>query len=238
MARTAAYGCRRCARHRIWTSVSEFGIAGTTASVGTIISATIPVFVVVFASLRLKQHVTMQQWLGLVAAFIGIGFVAFGSGGETDPARQSTIAGAAWMLVSAASIAFYYVWSVELTQTHGTPVVAAWSTLAGFLALAPFAGWEASHTAFEVTVEGVAVAVYLGVAVSVVGLYLWLHILRTVPAGIAASIQYLQPVFGIIAAALMFGDSLGLLFFVGVVLILGGLALAVSTARKPARVAS
>jgi len=35
-----------------------FGVEGTTASVGTTISATIPVFVVVFAALRLKQPVT------------------------------------------------------------------------------------------------------------------------------------------------------------------------------------
>lgn len=208
-----------------------FGIQGTTASVGTIISATIPVFVVIFAALRLKQRVTRRQWLGLIAAFIGIGFVAFGQGADSDPAARSTIAGALWMLVSAASIAFYYVWSVELTRDHGTPAVAAWSTLFGFIALLPFAAWEAMAAPITFTTTGVATAVYLGVAVSVAGLFLWLHILRTVPAGVAASIQYLQPVFGIVAASLMFGDKLGALFAFGVVLILGGLALAVSAPR-------
>src|SRR5690349_7849672 len=36
-----------------------YGIAGTSASVGTVISATIPVFVVVFAAMRLKQPVSL-----------------------------------------------------------------------------------------------------------------------------------------------------------------------------------
>jgi O-acetylserine/cysteine efflux transporter len=209
-----------------------FGIEGTTASVGTIISATIPVFVVIFAALRLKQRITERQKLGLVAAFGGITLVALGQGSDAAPALRSTVSGALWMLVSAVSIAFYYVWSVELVERHGMAVVSAWSTLFGFLSLLPFALWEASGLTINLTASNVAVATYLGVAVSVAGLFLWLHILRTVPAGIAASVQYLQPVFGIAAAAWMFGDLLGLLFGLGVILILGGLTLTVAGPRK------
>jgi drug/metabolite transporter (DMT)-like permease len=44
------------------------------------------------------------------------------------------------MLISAFSIAFYYVWSVELAEKHGTIVLSAWSTSFGFLALLPWAG--------------------------------------------------------------------------------------------------
>lgn len=207
-----------------------FGIQGTAASVGTIISATIPVFVVVFAALRLKQPVTGRQQLGLLAAFAGIALVAFGH--DEGDALQSTVSGVACMLLSAVAIAFYYVWSVELTRDYGTAAVAAWSTLFGFIALAPWAGWEASRVPIHLTMQAVGVAVYLGVMVSVAGLFLWLHILHTVPAPVAASVQYLQPVFGIAAASAMFGDRLGALFAAGVALILGGLALAVRGQRK------
>ena len=61
-----------------------FGVAGTSASVGTIISATIPIFVVVFAALRLKQLVPDRQKLGLLAAFAGIALVALGNGDATS----------------------------------------------------------------------------------------------------------------------------------------------------------
>jgi drug/metabolite transporter (DMT)-like permease len=66
-----------------------FGVEGTSASVGTIISATIPVFVVVFAALRLKQPVTGRQQLGLLAAFAGIALVAMGNGQEATTTPQS-----------------------------------------------------------------------------------------------------------------------------------------------------
>ena len=106
--------------------------------------------------------------------------------------------------------------------------------LAGLVAILPLSAWEIAHSpvTVQVTMQALWMAVYLGVMVTVAGLLLWLHLLRTVPARVAASVQYLQPVFGIGASAVLFGDKLGVLFAAGVVLILGGLALA--AANKPA----
>lgn len=207
-----------------------YGVVGTSASVGTVISAMIPVFIVFFAALRLHQSVTRSQQLGLVAAFAGICLVGFGQGGDAAGLSGTTLAGVAFMLLSSLAIAFYYVWSVELTDAHGTAAVAAWSTLFGFLALLPWAGWEMAHTDFEVTAVAVGAAVYLGVVVTVVGLFLWLALLRVVAARVAASVQYLQPLVGIAAAAVLFGDRLGLAFAAGVLLVLAGLALTMAPA--------
>lgn len=211
----------------------SFGVQGTSASAGTIISATIPIFIVIFAAVRLAQPVAGRQWIGLLAAFGGIALVTVGSGSGGDDPSRTTLAGVAWMLVSAVAIAFYYIWSAELTARYGTLRVAAWNALAGLVAILPLAGWELAHTPVQVTLQAAWVVVYLGVMVTVAGLLLWLYLLRMVPARVAASVQYLQPVFGIVAAAALFGDPLGPLFAGGVVLILGGLALAAAD-RRPA----
>ncbi|NUY34030.1 EamA family transporter [Paraburkholderia sp. JPY303] len=202
-----------------------FGVAGTSASVGTIISATIPVFIVFFAALRLKQQVSGWQKLGLLAAFSGIALVAFAREHGAATLSDTTAGGAICVLLSALAIAFYYVWSVELTTAYGTATVAAWSTLFGFVALLPWAAWEMWHVPFHVTTQGVSAAVYLGVIVTVAGLFMWLKLLRIVPARVAASVQFIQPVFGIAAASFMFGDRVGPSFVVGVALVLVGLAL-------------
>lgn len=198
------------------------GVEGTSASVGAILSATIPVFVVVFAALRLRQRVRPRQTLGLVVAFAGIAVVALGSDGA---ATATTPAGVLWMMLSSIAIAFYYVWSVELTRDYGTPAVAALSTLIGLVALAPFAAAEGLRVGVHLTATGLAVAAYLGVFVTALGLYIWLHLLRTVTAVTATSVQYLHPIIGIVVGAAMFHDPLGGLFVAGVALILGGLAL-------------
>lgn len=213
----------------------SFGVQGTSASAGTIISATIPIFIVIFAAIRLKQPVTGRQWLGLLGAFAGIALVAVGSGSGTDDLTRTTAAGLAWMLVSAVAIAFYYIWSAELTEKYGTLPVAAWNALAGLVAILPLSGWELAHTPVQITTQAVWAIIYLGVMVTVAGLLLWLYLLRAVPARVAASVQYLQPVFGIAAASALFGDRLGLTFAVGVVLILGSLSLAVANKRPASK---
>jgi O-acetylserine/cysteine efflux transporter len=210
----------------------SFGIQGTSASAATIISATIPVFIVVFAAFRLKQRVTALQWLGLLAAFGGIALVAIGSGADNGGGATTTMTGVAWMLVSAIAIAFYYIWSSELSDQHGTRGVTAWNNLAGFATIVPMAAWEMTTTPYHITATAIWVAIYLGTMVTGLGILLWLYLLRTVPARIAASVQYLQPVFGIAASAALFGDRLGPLFIAGVVLIFTGLALAVANPRK------
>jgi drug/metabolite transporter (DMT)-like permease len=204
-----------------------FGVAGTSASVGTIASATIPLFIVLFAALRLRQPVTRWQSVGLLTAFAGIALVALGDM-DTSTASASTLAGVAWMLLSSVAIAFYYVWSVELTDSYGTATVAAWSTLAGFIALLPWAGWEIAQAPLQVSLQGIGAAVYLGVFVTVGGLFMWLGLLRVVPARVAASVQYLQPIFGIAAASALLGDHLGLAFALGSLLVLVGLAITMS----------
>lgn len=135
------------------------------------------------------------------------------------------------MLVSAVGIATYYIWSAELTDQYGLKPVAAWNMLVGLITVAPMAGWEALRQPIEITPEALAAIAYLGVMVTVVGLILWLYLLKVVPARIAASVQYLQPAFGISASALLFGDTLGILFAVGVALVLLGLGLAASGKR-------
>jgi O-acetylserine/cysteine efflux transporter len=203
-----------------------FGVADTSASVGTIISATIPVFIVFFAAVRLRQHVSALQRVGLLAAFAGIALVALGHGAAAT--APTTLAGAGWLLLSAIAIAFYYVWSVELTSAYGTATVVAWSTLFGFIAVLPWSISEFRHVPIDIATQGVAAAVYLGVVVTVAGLFLWLNLLRVVPARVAASVQYLQPLVGIVAASAMFGDALGASFVGGALLVLAGLVLTMS----------
>lgn len=195
------------------------GVAETSASIATIISAMIPIFIVLFAAIRLKQSVTNTQKLGIAAAFTGIAIVALGRG----EGMQASPFGIACMLLSVIAIAFYYVWSVELTIAFGTATVVAWSTLFGFLALLPWAGWQAIYEPFSPSLLSIAVALYLGLIVTVAGLFLWLNILLTVPARIAAAVQFLQPIIGVAVSAVIFGDHLGYSFSVGITAVLFGL---------------
>lgn len=106
--------------------------------------------------------------------------------------------------------------------------LAAGNTLAGFVVLPPWTGWGIARVPFQVSFQGVGTAVCLDVFVTVGGLFLWLGLLRVVPARVAASVQYLQLIFGIAAASVLRGDPLGLAFALGSLLVRVGLAITMS----------
>ena len=96
------------------------------------------------------------------------------------------------------------------------------------MALLPWAGWELTQAPVQFSAKGIGAAAYLGVFVTVAGLYIWLGLLRVMPARVAAAVQYLQPIFGIAAAAVLLGDRLGAAFVMGSVLVLAGLGITLS----------
>lgn len=202
------------------------GVDLTAASVATVIGATIPILVVLLAALRLGQRIRPVHVLGLFVAIGGVGVIATGGKLSALTGAGGALLGDALMLVSAVSVALYYVLSTELAARYGVLTVAAWGSLFGTAALLPFAGWELTSVDLRApTAIGIASVLYLGLFVTVAGVVVWLSLMRSLPARIAAGSQYLQPVVGIVASAWLFGDSIGLAFLIGAALVLAGIAL-------------
>jgi O-acetylserine/cysteine efflux transporter len=221
------------------------GVRETSASVATVISALIPVFVVAFAAARLRQAVRPHQALGLAVAFAGVALVTAG-----DPrhlaaaAAAASVRGDALMVCSALAVALYYVLSVPFAAAYSVVTVAALTSLAGACALVPVSVWELGHARVHATVQGVGVVLYLAVLVTVVGLWIWFGALTRLPARIVAALQYLQPLVGVGLAAALFGERLDAWFWAGTALVLAGVAgttggaLAGPSATVPPRVRS
>jgi len=204
------------------------GVADTSASVATVISALIPVLVVAIGAVRLRQPLSGRQALGLAVAFAGVALVATG-----DPRRLASLAslagtdrgrGDALMVLSAVAVALYYVLSVPLVTRYSVVTVAALTSLAGAAGLVPIAWWELRRTPVHPSVLGVAVVFYLALLVTVLGLWIWFGALSRLPVRVAAALQYLQPLVGVGASAALFGDALGAWFWIGTGLVLAGIA--------------
>lgn len=202
------------------------GVQGTSASVATVFTATIPVFVVVLASWRLRQTLRLTHVLGLGLALLGIAEVAaHGDWRAFAGMSAGVLRGDVLMLVSAVCVALYYVLSAELAQRHSVVTVAAWSSLFGVAPLLPVVPWEWHAASIRPGLLGIGVVLYLGVLVTVAGIWIWLNILRVLPARIAAGTQYLQPLIGVAASAALLGDKIDGSFAAGTVLVFIGIAL-------------
>ena len=204
------------------------GVAWTAASVATMLSATSPMFIALFAAIFLKQRVRARHLAGMAVALAGVATVVWSG----DPLAGSSMLGNALVLGSTASIAAYYVLATGLIGRHGVIAVGGWSGLFGTAFLLPAAWWEMREHAVTPHVGSVLIVLYLGALVTVAGLYVWLTMLRMVPARIAASTQSLQPIFGIGGATLLVGEALTARFVAGAALVLVGIAVTVVPERK------
>jgi O-acetylserine/cysteine efflux transporter len=224
------------------------GVRLTLASVATVVSALIPVFVVALAAFRLRQPITALQTGGLATALAGVALVAGGDpralaasftlfGQRAAPAAASShtgLEGVALVLLSAVAVALYYVFSVKLIEAYSVVTIVALSSLAGAAALAPAAAWELGHAPMRVTPAGIAIVLYLALPVTVAGLWVWFVALTRLPARIPAALQYIQPVVGVLASAALFGDRLDTWFWSGTALVLAGIGLSTRPAIRPA----
>ncbi|HEV2281102.1 MAG TPA: DMT family transporter [bacterium] len=228
------------------------GVRLTPASVATVISALIPVLVVALAAARLRQPIGGTQAAGLAAALLGVGLVAGGdprallnaarsitplqsaAWGAPASLHPAALAGVGLLLLSSVAVALYYVLSVELIERYSVLTIAAISSLAGAAALAPVAAWELGHAPMRLTASAITSVLYLGLLVTVAGLWVWFGALTTLPARIPAALQYLQPIVGVLASAALFGDRLDRWFWTGTALVLAGIALSAGTRTRAA----
>ncbi len=220
------------------------GVQRTSAATATMITAIIPVLTAVLAVLRLRQRLRAAHLLGFAVALAGIA-LAVGAGGAGLAAAPSAasatsaaaraaraLTGDALVLGSAFCIAGYYVFSVEVAAREGVIEVAAWSSIVAALGLVPVALAMVPARAVHLTPASVFVVLYLGLMVTVLGIWIWLRALSRLPARIAAATQYGQPLVGIAASAVLFGDRLDRGFLLGTALVLGGVALSAVPSRR------
>ncbi len=208
------------------------GLQQTSAAIATIVLATVPIFTVVLAVLRLRQTLRPHHVCGLLLAMGGIGLTTASTASGTDAFSTAALTGDACLLLSSVCFAAYYVLGTELSIGQGVMVVSAWTTIFTAVLFSPLALWEIARGGVHWSPAGIGTLAYLSLLVTVLGICIWLHALRALPARTAASSQYLQPLIGVLAAAAIFGTPLGGGFALGSALVLSGVALCSLSGRQ------
>ena len=208
--------------------LQALGVQHTASAVATMLSATSPMFIAGFAALFLGQRVRTRHLGGMAVALAGVATVAW----DTDGSAGASLLGNLLVLASTASIAASYVLASGLIGRYGVITVAGWTCLFGTMGLVPAAAWEMTRVPVHPTLTSVLIILYLGALVTAAGLWIWLNMLRSVPARMAASTQSLQPLFGIGGSALLLGEPIGVRFLIGAALVMVGIGLAVMPEAK------
>jgi drug/metabolite transporter (DMT)-like permease len=205
----------------------------TSASTVALILGTMPIFTGMLAWLFGIERLGRRFWLAATVAFVGVGFVAAGSGGFSGD-----LGGDALALGSAVAWAGYSVLLAPLMSRYSPFRVSSLILAIGWVPLALVSVPELSGQRYG----GFRWEVWLGLGFAVVGpLFLtnllWYRAIKRVGPSRANLFTNLQPFVSVVLALLILSEHLNRWEIVGAAAIAAGIGLERLRRRPPVRVA-
>src|SRR5262245_1649661 len=198
----------------------------TSAMHGGMILAALPIFTGTYAAMMERRRPSRRWLIGCALAFAAeLALIAFRAGSAGAPASRF---GDLLVLVSALLVATGYVAGARLAQLgYKSLAVTLWGVaLSAFIALPiaatlfaaagpPVAGWQTW-----------AAVLFLAILTSIIGYVGWYWALAKGGIARIATIQFFQPISGLILAAILLGEQLTLPLAAASAVILAGVYLA------------
>jgi drug/metabolite transporter (DMT)-like permease len=216
-----------------FNSAHYVGLQYTTVVQGTLISAVLPIFVVVAARVFLAQPITGRQLVGVVISIIGVAIIVVR--GDVRVLRGVALnIGDVWVLAAV------LMWAAQTILIRFVPkemdLVAfqVMAFVAGLTALAPFYICEtAGGRPIPLSWSAALLVGYAGLAASVVGFTCWNLGVMQIGPKTAGYFGNLFPVFGTALGILVLGEPFRWFHAVGGIVTLSGIYLATAAPPTP-----
>ena len=195
------------------------------ASLAAIIASTMPLMVALAGWLIFKDKVPAIGMLGLVAGIAGVVLIM-----GTRLSGGVDVMGVAFCLIGAMALTFATL-SVKGAASGGNVMmIVGLQMLVGSACLlataVPLETWDVTFSA-----TWIAAFVYTALVPGVLATWVWFMLVGRVGAVKASTFHFLNPVFGVAIAAVLLGESIGRVDFIGVLIIAGGI-LAVQLSKQ------
>jgi drug/metabolite transporter (DMT)-like permease len=185
----------------------------TNASDAALLSNLAPIFVPVVALLLLKEGVSRAQTGGVLTGILGLVLVyspTLGIGGNQ-------LLGDLMLFMSSACYTIFIVLSKRLSAVSVGSAFAIVISITTFLAPVALLLGGVNLTQLKMGAAGWASIAYLGIACTVLAISLYLKGLKSTSASQSATLLLLELLTGLVLAALMLRESLGLFATIGVI---------------------
>lgn len=209
----------------------NYGEVYMTASAASLIIATIPIFTVIFAILLLKEPITKKIMIGVPLSLCGVIIISL-VGTSGNPFEITYLSAAAAVLISALVGAGYTIAGKRMLCRYSALSLTAYAFLFGSLGLFPFLSASLTSEIVSLTWKGWGAVLFLAFLPTVVGYVLWYVALEIKTASEICVFLYFIPVLSTLISFFLFNESITLFFFLGGVLVIGGLII-VNTQKFP-----
>ncbi len=218
-----------------------FFLAGTrlapTSHVG-VIYATCPLVVLLLASALGQETLVLRRLAGVVASVAGVAVIGLGNLVKAGPESLDALRGDLLLIGAVVSWGAYLTANKPLVARYGSVPTLAGTFLAGSLLQLPItlASLPGPVVLAEVPMGAWRAVAYLGVIVSVVGLFCQNQAMRRLDASQVAAVGNLAPLLTIVWGVWLLGEEITPALAIGGGLTLGGIVWA--SRPEPKRVAA
>jgi drug/metabolite transporter (DMT)-like permease len=203
------------------------GLQYTSASNGSLYAVTAPVTIAILGVLFLRERPTLGKTIGIGVALVGVLTVM-----GLDEMRSFELGGRIWGdLLVLTSIVLWGVFTVlgkSLTDRLGAPIMTATVTVLAAASMLPIAHWELDSRGASlrsVSAEAWASIAFLGIGCSFLATLLYFVALEMTESQKVGVFLYTIPPMTAVVAYFVLGEALGLRFFAGSALVIGGVIL-------------
>lgn len=202
---------------------------GLPSGISALIAALHPVLTTVAARWLLKETLTKRRVAGVVLGLVGVVAVVVERGGAGDGVGAFALCSMAVAVVGMSAGTL-----VQRRHGQGTPLLTGTAVQYGATAMVlgvAGAGFEGFR--FSVTAESVIALVWAVGVLSIAAVLIMLWLLKHQAAAAVSSLFFLTPALSTVEGAILFGERLGALSAVGLVVALVGVWLATGSATSP-----
>jgi drug/metabolite transporter (DMT)-like permease len=205
-----------------------FALDRTTASTIGLLLGAIPIFAALLGLVLGTEAPTRRFWLGAAISFVGVAFVALGSGSDVSGGRIGILLG----LATAGTWAVYSVTVAPLMRTYSPSRVSALVLPAAWVLLLAVGLDETREQSWDLGWEIWALLVFATLGPLVLTNVFWFRSIHRIGPAKATLAANLQPFVAAVLAVILLSEPLSALQIAGGILI--GLAILVVRRRPPA----
>lgn len=201
------------------------GLKLTTANIGSIIYAAVPLLTGVILYFLFKERLSRNKVIGIIIGFVGVLLITALPLLEKGNPFAGNLLGNLFLTVAIISWSFYMVYSKKLHKKYSPFMVTANFIVVTSILLVPFFIWDTIlHYGWweHLTAWGIFSLIYMGIIVTIIGYMLIQYATKHGGTVFASTTFYVTPVLAFIVNFLLLGEELTPILIVGSVLALAG----------------
>lgn len=188
----------------------------------SLIIATIPVFIVIFAVILLRERIGLIKLLGIIVSLCGV-LIISALGTKEAVIRITYFYAAIAVLIAAIMGALYTIAGKKFLERYNGLSLTAYAILLGSLGLIPFISKSLFDEVAVMSINGWIAVLFLGLCSTVVGYVIWYVALKIKTASEISVFLYAIPIISTIVSFFWLGYHITEFFVLGGILVLSGL---------------